>query len=232
MHGTLKHIFDAARPARMDARSAHRLMAFIAFALAVFTIGAFGAKAVFVPEVRSRYTPLVVFHAVSMLGWMLLLGSQALLAAGGRMKAHRKFGTASLALVAAMTVSGAILSINIRAELGRPEVTIVNLAAFITFLPLYAAALIFARRRDMHSHRQAMLIGTLAFMTPVYARITDVLGLPPQVSIGVQPPLTLAIALGYEWAVLGRITKPVAWMLAFSVAVIMAMVGVLAVWFV
>ena len=108
----------------------------------------------------------------------------------------------------------------------------VNIAAFVTFIPLYFAAIHFARRNRMHAHRQAMLIGTLAFMTPVYARVTDVLGLPPQIAIGLQPPLTIAIALAYDWAALGRISREACAMLAFSVAVVLAMVGVLLVWFI
>ena len=81
------------------------------------------------------------------------------------------------------------------------------------------------------AHRMAMLLATLAFMPPVYARVTDVLGLPPQVSIGIQPPLTIAIALGYEWTALGRLTKESAAMLAFSISVVLLMVAGLLVWF-
>ncbi|MEE4289622.1 MAG: hypothetical protein V2J14_09655 [Erythrobacter sp.] len=231
MHGTLKDLFDASRPARMTQRDANRLMARIAFALLGFTVLAFGAKALFIPSVQARYTPLVVFHAGTMLAWMALLGTQATLAARGGMRLHRKLGASSLALVAGMAVSGAIISVNIGRELGRGEVTVVNLAAFVTFLPLYGSALVFAHRGRMHEHRQAMLIGTLALMTPAYARVTDVLGLPPELAIAAQVPITFAIALGYEWAVLGRVSKPVAAMLAFSIAVVAVMVAVLAVWF-
>ncbi|MEO0464233.1 MAG: hypothetical protein AAF127_13965 [Pseudomonadota bacterium] len=206
-------------------------MGHIAFALVAFTVVAFALKVIVHPERAARYTPLVVFHACAMLGWMSMLGSQAYLASAGRIGLHRRFGTASLGVVAAMTVSGAIIAINIGQELGRPEVTVVNIAAFATFIPLYFTAIQFARRKNMHAHRQAMLIGTLAFMTPVYARITDVLGMPPQVAIAIQPPLTIAIALGYEWAALGRISGAVVAMLAFSIAVVVTMAGLLAVWF-
>ena len=83
----------------------------------------------------------------------------------------------------------------------------------------------------MHAHRQAMLIGTLALMTPAYARVVQVAGLPDPVAIAAQVPITLGIALGYEWTVLGRVSKPVLWMLGFSLGVVAVMVGVLAVWF-
>lgn len=231
MHGSLKELFDHTRPPRLAPRAANRLLGHIALALLIFTITAFGAKAIFIPSVQARYTPLVIFHAISMLAWMSLLSAQAYLAGAGKLGLHRRIGHASITLVAAMSVSGAILSINIGQELDRPEVTIVNIAAFVTFIPLYFAALHFARAHRMHAHRQAMLIATLALMTPAYARVTDVLGLPPQIAIGVQPPLTLAIALGYEWWALRRISREVAAMLAFSVALVLVMVAVLAVWF-
>ncbi|MEL6237707.1 MAG: hypothetical protein AAFQ90_03840 [Pseudomonadota bacterium] len=236
MHAIIGHLtkalFDPSRPAPMSSHEANRLLGHIAVALVVFTVVAFGMKAVFIPSVQARYTPLVVFHAGAMLAWMSLLASQAYLASAGRLSLHKRFGAASLGLVAAMTVSGIIISVNLGQELGRTEVTVVNIAAFVTFIPLYFAAIHFARRRQMHAHRMAMLIGTLAFMTPVYARVTDVLGQPPQIAIGLQPPLTLAIAIGYDWAVQGRITRAALAMLGYSLAVIAVMVAVLLVWFV
>ncbi len=212
-------------------RRENLLLSRIAQGLLALTVLAFAAKALVHTEVQARYTPLVVFHAVTMVAWLGLLASQAWLAAGHRMDLHRVLGRASVALVAAMAVSGAIISINIGEELGRPEVTIVNLAALVTFLPLYFAALHFARRREIHAHRQAMLIGTLALMTPAYARVVQVLDLPDPVAIAVQVPITVAIAVGYDWMTQGRVTKPVLAMLGFSVVVIAVMVTVLAVWF-
>jgi len=203
----------------------------IALGLLGFTLFAFAAKAIAHPEVQARYTPLVVFHAGSMIAWLILLASQSFLAARFRLAAHRASGRASIALVGAMLVSGGVISWRIGQELGRPEVTVVNLAAFVTFLPLYFAALHFARRRDIAAHRQAMLIATLALMTPAYARVVQVLGLPDPVAIAVQPPLTIALACAYDWALHGRVTRPTLAMLGFSVAVVVVMVAVLGVWF-
>ncbi len=210
---------------------ANELMGRIALGLLGFTLFAFALKAAAHPQVQARYTPLVVFHAVSMIAWLGLLASQTFFAARFKLAAHRASGRASIALVAAMLASGSAISWNIGQELGRPEVTVVNLAAFVTFIPLYFAALHFARRRDIAAHRQAMLIATLALMTPAYARVVQVLGLPDPVAIGVQPPITIAIACGYDWVLHGRVTRPTLAMLGFSVAVVLVMVGVLAVWF-
>lgn len=210
---------------------ANILMGNIALGLLGFTLFAFAAKAIAHPEVQARYTPLVVFHAGSMIAWLILLASQSFLAARFRLAAHRASGRASIALVGAMLVSGGVISWRIGQELGRPEVTVVNLAAFVTFLPLYFAALHFARRRDIAAHRQAMLIATLALMTPAYARVVQVLGLPDPVAIAVQPPLTIALACAYDWALHGRVTRPTLAMLGFSVAVVVVMVAVLGVWF-
>jgi uncharacterized membrane protein YozB (DUF420 family) len=203
----------------------------IALGLLGFTLFAFALKAAAYPEVQARYTPIVVFHAVSMVAWLGLLATQAFAAARFKLASHRATGRASIALVGAMLVSGSVISWRIGLELGRPEVTVVNLAAFATFLPLYFAALHFARRRDIAAHRQAMLIATLALMTPAYARVVQVLGLPDPVAIAVQPPITIAIACAYDWVLHGRVTKPVFAMLGFSVGLVVVMVGVLAVLF-
>jgi hypothetical protein len=200
----------------------------IALGLLGFTLIAFGLKAIVHPEVQARYTPIVVFHAVSMIAWLTLLATQSFLAARFKLAAHRATGRASIALVGAMLVSGSVISWRIGLELGRPEVTVVNLAAFATFLPLYFAALHFARRRDIAAHRQAMLIATLALMTPAYARVVQVLGLPDPVAIAVQVPITVLIACGYDWVLHGRVTRPVLAMLGFSVGLVVVMSAVLA----
>ncbi len=203
----------------------------IALGLLGFTLFAFALKAIAHPEVQARYTPLVVFHAVSMIAWLTLLATQAFAAARFKLAAHRATGRASIALVGAMLVSGAVISWRIGLELGRPEVTVVNLAAFATFIPLYFAALHFARRRDIAAHRQAMLIATLALMTPAYARVVQVLGLPDPVAIAVQVPITVLVSAGYDWVLHGRVTRPTLAMLGFSVGLVVVMVGVLAVLF-
>ena len=210
---------------------ANTLMGNVALGLLGFTLFAFALKAAAHPEVQARYTPIVVFHAVSMVAWLGLLATQAFAAARFKLAAHRATGRASIALVAAMLVSGSVISWRIGLELGRPEVTVVNLAAFATFIPLYFAALHFARRRDIAAHRQAMLIATLALMTPAYARVVQVLGLPDPVAIAVQPPITIAIAVAYDWVLHGRVTKPTLAMLAFSVGLVVVMSAVLAVLF-
>jgi hypothetical protein len=203
----------------------------IALGLLGFTLLAFALKAVVHPQVQARYTPIVVFHAVSMIAWLGLLASQAFAAARFKLAAHRATGRASIALVGAMLVSGAVISWRIGQELGRPEVTVVNLAAFATFLPLYFLALHYARRRDIAAHRQAMLAATLALMTPAYARVVQVLGLPDPVAIAVQVPITVLVSAGYDWVLHRRVTKPVLAMLGFSVAVVVVMSAVLAVLF-
>lgn len=206
-------------------RQANLLLARIAFGLLAFSIAAFALKAAVHTEVQARYTPLVIIHAATMLAWMGLLGTQGWLAASARYALHRMMGKSSLGLVAVMTVTGLILAVNIGEELGRVEVTIVNLAAFATFLPLYIVAIRFAARKDIERHRMAMLVGTLALMTPAYARVVQVLELPDPLAIAVQVPITIAIALGFDWKTQGRFTRSTLAMLAFSIAIIVVMVA-------
>lgn len=60
---------------------ANTLMGNIALGLLGFTLFAFALKAAAHPEVQARYTPIVVFHAVSMVAWLGLLATQAFAAA-------------------------------------------------------------------------------------------------------------------------------------------------------
>ena len=113
------YLFDTSRPAPMSATQANRLLGHIAVALVVFTVIAFALKVIVQPERAARYTPIVVFHAGAMLAWMSMLASQAYLASAGKMNLHRRFGTTSLGLVAAMTNSGAIITIKALYELER-----------------------------------------------------------------------------------------------------------------
>ncbi|MFM7404591.1 MAG: hypothetical protein ACKO1N_11020 [Erythrobacter sp.] len=207
---------------------ANTLMGNIALGLLGFTLFAFALKAALHPAVQARYTPIVVFHAGSMIAWLILLASQSFLAAKFKLAAHRATGRASIALVGAMLVSGGVISWRIGQELGRPEVTVVNLAAFATFIPLFFTALYFARRRDIAAHRQAMLIATLALATPAYARVVQVLGLPDPVAIAEQVPITVAVSAGYDWVLHGRVTRPVLAMLGFSVGLVVVVSAVLA----
>lgn len=231
MHGNPDHFSAHAGMPLPNARIAHRWLGHIALALLAFAIFAFSLKAVADPQVQARYTPIVIAHALAMLGWFMLLAGQAYLAASSHFALHRMLGMASLALVALMSVTGAIISVNIGLELGRPEVTIVNLAAFAVFLPLYLAALRFAVKRRVHEHRLAMLVASLALMTPAYARVVQVLGLWDPLAIALDIALTGLIAAGYDLAVNRRLTRPLLWMLGFGYAVRGAMIAVLAVWF-
>ncbi|MBV7264875.1 hypothetical protein KCG45_01635 [Erythrobacter sp. WH131] len=199
--------------------------------LLLFSALAFGAKALIHTEVQARFTPIVIFHAAVMLAWLALFANQASLAAWKRFGLHKTLGRASVLLVAAMVASGVIISWKIGQELGRFEVTIVNVAAFVTFVPLYCAGIYFARKRRIHAHRQAMLIGTLALMTPAYARVIQVLGLPDPLAIVVQLTITVLMAISYEWLTMGRLTQEVQAMLGYSVAVVIVMVAVLAAFF-
>ena len=166
---------------------ANLLMGRIALGLLAFTLFAFALKAVAHPQVQARYTPIVVFHAGSMIAWLILLASQSFLAAKYRLSAHRA-----------------------------------------TFVPLYFLALRYAQARDIAAHRQAMLNATLALMTPAYARVVQVIGLPDPVAIAVQVPITVLVSAGYDWVLHGRVTRPVLAMLGFSVGLVLVMSAVLA----
>jgi hypothetical protein len=107
---------------------------------------------------------LVHIHAALFTAWPVLLLTQALLIRAGNVQVHRALGTAAIALVALMVLTGFLVVI------GKPRPT-VEARAFI-FTPLLGLVLFAAFfavavrwRRDLGTHKRLLLLATL-FIVP------------------------------------------------------------------
>ena len=209
----------------IDHKKGNELLAKIALFLLIFAVGAFALKVIVEPERLVRYTPLVILHGATMVAWMLLFASQARLAAAGKLPTHRTFGRWSPILVLAMVVSGMTVSWNLVREFGAYQVFIANIGNFATFVPLYIAAIFFARRHEQAEHRQAMLIGTLALMGPAYGRVFDALDLPEFGAITFVIGFTLGLPIWLDRASRGSVSKSTWAMIGFYFAVLAATVA-------
>ncbi len=211
----------------IDHKNANQLLARMALGILIFVIFAFAIKSIVHPERLARYTPLVIVHAATMTGWLALLYSQASLAAKGDMSRHRAFGKWSPLLVAAVVISGLTVSWNLAQEFQRYEVFVGNIGTFVIFVPLYLAAILFARTHRGSEHRQAMLIGTLATLGPAYSRIMDVLDWPLFAAVPIMFVVTFALPIWIDRAARGSVARPTWWMLAyFFVVQVITAVGV------
>lgn len=141
----------------------------------------------FAPMAAGTFTApaLVHIHGLVMWSWTLLFAWQSWLAAHGRLRAHRSFGMAGIALFTLAVWIGASVGIeqlDRRLEAGEGDAARAFLAMpmslALMMIPLFVAAILNARRSDVHA--RLMLLVTLVAMTPALARLTgDALGTGP-----------------------------------------------------
>lgn len=172
--------------ARSSLEAERRFFFFMALACVTIALAGFVSR-YFAPMASGRFAApkLVHIHGLVMWSWMLLFAWQSWLASTGRMRRHRLFGMAGIALFTLAVWIGASVAIQqldrqldagagdaARAFLAMP----ISLA--VMMIVLFAAAIFNARRPDVHA--RLMLLVTLVALTPALARLTgDVLGTGP-----------------------------------------------------
>lgn len=119
---------------------------------------------------------LVHLHGFVMWTWMLLFAWQSWLATTGRLRRHRAFGMAGIALFTLavwLGLSVAVLQLDQQIEAGQADraraFVALPLSLSLTMVVLFVAAMANARRPEAHA--RLMLIVTLAALTPALARL-------------------------------------------------------------
>jgi len=171
--------------------------------------------------------PLLHLHAALFFGWTLLLLSQSILAANGRLNHHRAWGVAAISLATAMVGIGFLAAIGTvaRAEAaGYGDAARAFLIVQVSILGLFAgffiAAIVSIHTRRPEAHKRFMFLATIALLNPAIARVIFVLatgggpgqrpglGAPLPVSVALVPGLIaeLMIVAGviYDWRTRGR----------------------------
>lgn len=137
--------------------------------------------------------PIIQVHAAIFLGWLLLVTTQAVLAARGQMALHMKFGKVVMVYgvcVIAIGVIAALAAFGIRLAAGevmRARAQLfVGLTDMLTFAPFLAAAWLYRGRPEVHK-RLIVVATTILLIAPVH-RMHWFLGGPP-------PPLLPLLAI-------------------------------------
>jgi hypothetical protein len=169
--------------------------------------------------------PLLHVHGMLFSAWTLLLLSQALLAANGRLDHHRAWGLAGISLATAMVVIGiaaAILTLRTGLAAGYGDRSraffILPVSAVVMFGGFFIAAV--ANIRHPEAHKRLMLLATIVLLQAAMARVFFVLitgggpglrpglGAPPPLAIGLVPGLIveflIVAGIVYDWRTRGR----------------------------
>jgi hypothetical protein len=169
--------------------------------------------------------PLLHIHGALFSLWTLLLLSQTLLAANGRLSHHRAWGLVAISLATAMFIVGlaaAIQTLATRLAAGDGDharaFMILPVSAIGLFAGFFIAAIVNIGRPE--AHKRLMLLATISLLQAAMARIFFVLitgggpGLRP--GLGPQPPLVIGLVpslllellivagIVYDWRTRGR----------------------------
>ena len=123
--------------------------------------------------------PLVVhLHAAIMLSWLLLLVTQASLAASGRIALHRTLGAVSYVLAPALFVALVAVTIvrygdltEVGAGAVASNILALQMRSIVLFPAFYLWA-IAARKTAPETHKRAMLVATLVLVDAAIARMS------------------------------------------------------------
>ena len=227
----------------------------MAAAIALFAFAAFAPTYwLQLPAGTFIGTPLVHIHAAIFTAWTLFLVSQSYLAAHGRLKDHRAWGMAGIALATAVVIIGtaaAIGSLKFRMALGSGDAArssfIVAMTNMVLFGGFFIAAMINTKRSEIH--RRLILLATISLLPAAISRVTYFIakgsgpGLRP--TLGPAPPVIsqlvphllvigvfILAGIIYDWKTSGR-PHPV-WLIGAAVItmalVLRAPVGATTIW--
>ena len=169
--------------------------------------------------------PLLHLHGAPFSAWTLLLLSQTVLAANGRLEHHRAWGLAGIALASAMVVIGvatAISTLHVGLAAGYGDASrgflIVPLTAIGLFAGFFITAIANIQRPDWH--KRMMLLATISLLQAAMGRVFFILatgggpgmrpglGPPPPMVIALIPSLLLELMIVagiiYDWRTRGR----------------------------
>jgi uncharacterized membrane protein YozB (DUF420 family) len=140
-------------------------------------------------------SPILHIHALLNTAWMLFLISQAWLVSSGKLRNHRDWGLAGIALATLVVVVGyatAIVSLQERLTRGEGDAARAFLSTPLTAMTLFAAftAAAIACTHRPEWHKRLMIAGTVSLVNAAAARFAFLMamGHRPGLRPGVLPP--------------------------------------------
>lgn len=160
-------------------RAAKRSLYFVWVSIAICLIAVVGFTPTYwlqVPAGTFIGRPIVHLHAVMFTLWLLLLLSQAILAARGKIKNHRAWGMAGISLATMMALLGIATAVGaMRSHLGKGfdenerALLVVPLSQILMFAGFFAAAMVSINRSAWHG--RWILLATLAMTQAAFVNV-------------------------------------------------------------
>jgi hypothetical protein len=154
--------------------------------------------------------PLVVqLHGIVFVGWMVLLLTQVLLAASGRVRTHRRVGSFGIAygwLVLAMGLLVGVAAPILHLKAGdwnedRAAAFLLTTLGDMVLWGVFFGAAVFYRPRP-EIHKRLMLVATVGLLFAAVGRMRFVSSIPVMLLVWLSP---LIVAMVYDWKTRGRV---------------------------
>lgn len=190
-----------------------RFFAWIALALAIFTIIGFSRTYYFrfLTDLPALST-LVHLHGAVFTAWLLVFVAQTRLVAARRVDLHMKLGIAAIVIAVLVLVIG-FLTVAVKANEPRihpsgltpPQFTVVGVTSLCMFAIFVGLGI--ALRRRAHVHKRLMVLAMIAVLTPASSRVLTMLGLREYFVylVPVIPALFIAWCFIADWRRHGRV---------------------------
>lgn len=158
-----------------------------------------------------RFTTWIALHGLFSAAWYLLLINQLRLVGGGDMATHRRWGKLSIWLVAAILVTGALMTLglyeyqfasgNLDAASAEDRVRAGSLIGgtviqWLLFAALYTLGVLNVRRPT--HHKRFMVASAIQMMPAGLSRLIGLVGLPGPATLVIMLGLYVSI-LVYDW---------------------------------
>jgi len=145
---------------------------------------------------------VIHLHGVVFIGWMALLLTQVVLAATGRVRAHRKIGNLGilygcLVLIMGLVVTFAAPILHVRAgewDMDRAAGFLpIPFGDMVLFGGFFGAAVAYRRKPEIH--KRFILLATVALVFAAAGRMASVVAVPVALLVWLSP---LLIGIGYD----------------------------------
>ena len=199
-------------------RASRRLRPYLPIAILALVVAIVGFWANYYGRILTgtvTTAPIIQVHAAIFIGWLLIVITQATLAARGRLALHMRIGRYLMAYgiaVIAIGIVGTLAATGMHLDAGRLEraraLLFIGFTDMLTFAPFLAAAWIYRSKPEVHK-RLIVVATSVLLIAPVH-RMHWFLGGPPAPDAAVLAIWLAPIYLGmiYDW-VTRRVVHPV-----------------------
>lgn len=182
-------VSEPAVKAANTAKNPNQFFYRIALASLVVVLAGFAGRAVMRPDLTPGITPMIAVHALIMVVWYSLVCWQTRLVTGRNIALHKRIGSYSPVLVAAILISGTLVTLNtytrrIAEGINTPELAVyLSFSSLLGFVILYGLA--YRMRGQWDFHKRYMLLAGVAMMLAATFRLAAAFGAPQPIPLGI-----------------------------------------------